>query len=670
MKQTFIDFARICFFLLFTMVGWNIPKAWGEEANRWIIDPSGSITWVIDNKLPHADHVEMSGDSISAILRYKVNSDRSFQLERQLVWPMLRTIPNNTHASLIRTFSLDLISQMNVNGRPIKGEVVESLSLNGLMTVRSSSGGLKIERVLFPSTEHSAFFECYKITNVQDKPLAIEIPHISVCYATDSQKGVKGSYQVQAESSGAGQFQLKKDETVNFSLAFTASVQKQTFPPGRAEMEKSLREKLLAEWQNNLILETPDPVLNRAFAFAKIRASESIYKTAGGYMHGPGGGAYYAAIWANDQAEYVGPFFPFMGYWKGNEATLNAYLHFARFMNPQYHPIPSSIIAEGIDIWNGAGDRGDAAMIAYGATRFCLALGDKQTALKLWPLIEWCLEYNRRQLTKDGVVASQSDELEGRFPSGDANLCTSSLYYDALLSAAQLGKELNRPGSLWKGYHLRAVQLKRSIESYFGRKVEGFETYRYYQGNEVLRSWICLPLTVGIFERKEGTIQALFSPRLWTSDGLATQAGDSTFWDRSTLYALRGVLQAGQTEKAIAFLHYYSNRRLLGEHVPYPVEAYPEGGQRHLSAESGLYCRIFTEGLFGIRPAGLNSFALTPQLPEKWNEMKLSRIHTCRKVFDVEVRREGAKIRVTVSSEGKIVSNRLMTNGSSVKIQF
>jgi hypothetical protein len=83
-------------------------------------------------------------------------------------------------------------------------------------------------------------------------------------------------------------------------------------------------------------------------------------------MHGPGGESYYAAIWANDQAEYVGPFFPYLGYKTGNEASYNAYQHFARFMNKEYKPIPSSIIAEGKDIWDGAGDRGDAAMIAYG----------------------------------------------------------------------------------------------------------------------------------------------------------------------------------------------------------------------------------------------------------------------------------------------------------------
>ena len=31
----------------------------------------------------------------------------------------------------------------------------------------------------------------------------------------------------------------------------------------------------------------PDPVLNRMFAFAKLRGAESIYRTKGGLMHGP-----------------------------------------------------------------------------------------------------------------------------------------------------------------------------------------------------------------------------------------------------------------------------------------------------------------------------------------------------------------------------------------------
>lgn len=367
---------------------------------------------------------------------------------------------------------------------------------------------------------------------------------------------------------------------------------------------------------DNLVLETPDPVINQMFAFSKIRACESIYETQGGPMHGPGGESYYAAIWANDQAEYINPYFPYTGYEYGNVSALNSFKHFARFINDDWKPIPSSIVAEGLDIWAGVGDRGDAAMIAYGASRYALTRASREEAEELWPLISWCLEYCHRKLNEGGVVASDTDELENRFPSGDANLCTSSLYYDALISAAYLAKELGKGNDVANTYRKQASTLRKNIEAYFGSTVEGYSTYAYYKGNDVLRSWICIPLTMGIDERKEGTIQALFSPRLWTENGLLTQAGSETFWDRSTLYALRGVYAAGETEKATEYLQRYSKTRLLGEHVPYAIEAWPEGEQRHLSAESGLYGRIITEGLFGIRPIGFKSFTLTPRLPQ------------------------------------------------------
>jgi hypothetical protein len=196
--------------------------------------------------------------------------------------------------------------------------------------------------------------------------------------------------------------------------------------------------------------------------------------------------------------------------------------------------------------------------------------------------------------------------------------------------------------------------LRSNIEKYFGATVEGFATYRYYKGNDTLRAWITTPLTVDIFERKEGTIAALFSPRLWTEDGLASLAGNKTFWDRSTLYGLRGAFAAGETEKALAFLRYYSKRRLLGEHVPYAVEAYPEGNQRHLSAESGLYCRIYTEGMFGMRPLGFNSFNCTPRLPKEWDAMALRNIHSFGNIFDLEIKRTGNdKLDIIIKTDSK-----------------
>ena len=208
------------------------------------------------------------------------------------------------------------------------------------------------------------------------------------------------------------------------------------------------------------------------------------------------------------------------------------------------------------------------------------------------------------------------------------------------------------------------------MENYFGGEVEGFQTYCYYKGNDCLRSWICMPLTVGIYDRKEATVAALFSPRLWTENGLLTQSGSSTFWDRSTLYALRGVFACGETEKAMEYLHYYSTQRLLGEHVPYAVEAWPEGNQRHLSAESGLYCRIIVEGMLGIRPTGLDSFELTPRLPRLWDYMNLRHIRAFGTTWDIFVSRAGNGLKVKVVKEGKVVRQQKIYEGDCLRVRL
>ena len=221
-------------------------------------------------------------------------------------------------------------------------------------------------------------------------------------------------------------------------------------------------------------------------------------------MLAPGNLRYYAATWCNDNVEYSGPLFPFLGDTGGNAGSLNACRQYIPYMKPAYRPIPSSIIAEGTDAWTGNGDRGDAAMYAYGASRFALALGDRGVAEELWKGIQWTLEYCRRKQTPEGVIASDTDELEGRLPTGKANLTTSSLCYGGLRSAANLGRALGKDRAAAE-YDHRADALAKAIEQYFGGTVQGFDTYRYYAGNTTLRSWICMPLSMGIFQRKQGT---------------------------------------------------------------------------------------------------------------------------------------------------------------------
>ncbi len=624
-----------------------------STSSRWQIAEDGGIVWNLrqDALLPHNDHMAMSGQSVDMILEWNIDAEGVFHANRVVRWPMLRTTPDNTHASLQQKLGDDVVPRPSVNGKALSSGYTQSVRIHGALTVTSRHDeGIDITRTIFTTVQSPAVIDLFRLTNWSGKRIEIVIPGWSSHTPTEARHERFGSYIIDQNLIGEGAYLLAPGESIEYAVV--RSARRTDDPPyvGNPSAELAARRRFIADCEENLVLETPDPVLNRLFAFSKIRAAESIFSTRGGLMHGPGGyNKYLAAIWANDQAEYVNPFFPFLGNDAGNESAMNSLRHFARYMNPEYKPIPSSIIAEGRGYWNGAGDRGDMAMIAYGASRFALASANPEWSRELWPLIEWCLEYCNRKKTPDGVIASETDELEGRFPAGDANLCTSSLYYDALISSACLASELEMDRQKIEEYRRQADEVRRAIKNYFEADVEGYATYRYYDGNTVLRSWICIPLTVGIGDRAEGTIDALFSPRLWTENGLVTEAGSKTVWDRSTLYALRGVMASGRVEKGLEKLRDFSKTRLLGDHVPYVIEAFPEFNQSHLSAESGLYCRIFTEGMFGIRPTGWQTFECTPSLPNDWQAMALHRIHAFGLTWNMEVSRDGSNVQVRIT---------------------
>lgn len=627
------------------------------QSPRWALAADGGIRWTVQDQKAHADHIEMSGKQLSAIITYGLDDAQTLLLKKQLVFPMLRTIPNDTHASLKTDFDGTELPAITADGTPLKIAPAD-FYLKGLLRIHSRTNTtLTVTDILFPSIDKAGFIQMRELVNNSQRICHVQIDSLVAERHTHADKGVYGEYIIRSEVTGYGSFELAPGEKHAMAIIYSA---RKISTPGyyfSPSYELARRVAFVQELMQDLVLETPNDTINKGFAFAKIRATESIYDTKAGLMHGPGGGAYYAAIWANDQAEYANPFFPFLGNANGNESAVNSFRLFAGYMNAAYKPIPSSIIAEGDGYWNGAHDRGDQAMIAYGAARFALASGDTAIAKQVYPLINWCLQYLELHKRPDGIITSDADELEGRFPAGKANLSTNALAYGAYQSAAYLATALGDKDTAAL-YTSRAKQLRTDIEHFFGHTVQGFDTYRYYEENTVLRSWICLPLVMGINERRDATMKALLSPYLWTSNGILTAAGDHTFWDRSTLYAFRGLFFAGATDTTLKYLAYYTRQRLLGEHVPYPVEAWPEGDQRHLSAESALYCRVITEGLFGIVPTGLRRFGMCPRLPAGWNHMALRHIRAFGADMDIAVKRTGKQLKVTVTDKGKVIASK------------
>ncbi len=598
------------------MTRWSISKA--KEQIRWVPSPGDE----------HTDDIEMAGFGCSDTVTYGVKEDGTLILFHHPVFPTLRRRPNDTHAS----FQLDMPSPtLLANGVAITETVSEITIGCGVLTVCTKSGNLSVIRRCYPAASARASYE------------RITVRHPAGCSVTLDPSAL-GKIGEEWGSMGicvaeTGYEEERGDDSVTFNVIYSGRHVNEPLPANTAAADLALREARYTALTAPLDMDTGNRVLDTLFHFSKLRAGESVFDTRFGKIHSPGGKAYYAATWCNDQVEYAGPYFAYTGDEVLLEASMNAYRMYIPFMGDSFYPIPSSVIAEGLDFWNGVGDRGDAAMYLYGASRFVLTCGREDWARELFPAIRWCAEYCRRKKNELGVIESNTDELEFRFSCGRMNLNTSCLALAGYRYASILCRELGYD-SIAEEYAALADELAPAIENTFGQTLHGFETYAYHDGCDVLRSWICMPLCVGLFDRAEGTAAALTSDYLFRRDGMLTSEENSTIWDRSTLYALRGLYMADRSDKATECLQIYSENRLLGERVPYPVEAYPEGNKRHLSGESALYCKIFIEGLLRLEPVGLRRFTLCPLLPHGFDHLYITGIHAHGGVFDVRVEQD------------------------------
>ncbi|RTE53971.1 six-hairpin glycosidase-like protein [Arenibacter aquaticus] len=657
-------------------------KAVGQVKKHWNIVHANEIAMDLskEENIPYSDNIEMAGKRVAGIISYEINEDKELSISREIFFPQLRTYikTNDAEWKHYRAYFKDIYSDAILpsiiqNNKIYAPGKVSKVHINGMLQfVHEPVGGVALTRTFFPSMSERLFVEQWTLTNTSEQ-------EVNMLGRTNSREkrlqGVKGEYTASVKSNIKKEINIPPGGSYTFSIGISATLNKESEINIQGDEYYKERLEFLRKMKTSLTLETPNQSLNTLFEFSKIRASESIFESKLGLLHSPGGGRYYVGFWANDQAEYVNPFFPYLGYDLGNDAAMNMYDLYDKETNKEYSNIRYSFEIEGDAPINPL-DRGDAAMIAYGAAQYALASGDRDTAEKLWPLISWCLEYNHRQLNEAGVVASESDEMEGRIETGNANLSTSSLYYGALNLARDLSRSLGKPRSLEAKYRQQAKQISKAIEVYFGATIEGLDTYKYYKEHQNLRHWICLPLVVQLFDRKDDTTKALFE-KLWSENGVHVEKNDQNkkiseiFWDRGTLYALRGTFLAGATEESIQKLTQFTDQRLLGSRVPYVVEAYPEGNMAHLSAESGLYCRVFTEGMFGIVPTGLKSFECTPRLPKEWEHMSLKNIKAFGEDFNIEVKRSGKKLMVyfTDNRTNKVVKRRI-AEGKKIAFEF
>lgn len=642
----------------------------------------GEVVWDLryEKALPATDHIEMSGYYGSHIISYAVEEDNRLLLEKHCAFPALRMKPNITSSTYSVNFEED--AAISINGERLKAEYAEEIGIRGNLRILSDTKkGAKITRTFYPAVNEPALIECIELTNTSGADMEVEISTQSEnkIYA-NKKRTADGSVYIAffGNADADGFFELgkpkpvkqtvKTQETAIFYFVFSACRVCETIRfDVKAEIDK--RKEFIETMFNRVRFISPDENVNAEFSHTALRGAESLFKTPMGLVHSPGGGVYYAAIWTNDQIEYSAPFFAYLGYGPAVEATKNAIDLFTRqidFTDKQYKKeLPCSIASGGDYIWDLAGDRGDALMLASGALRLALTLGDKKYAESIWKMVEWAINFSNARMNKEGVIRSVCDELEGRFHTGTYNLFTNCLFYDTLVSASYLARDLG----IENDYALQAERLKANINKYFSAVIRGYDAYKYFKHNKALRSWVCVPLTVDIFDKADGVADAVYGPELYQGGRLKTQEKKATSWDRALAFALRGSFRAGKTEKSAEILKEFTIARLLGNHSPYMEEAFPEGNRRQLSAESVLYARIILEGIFGYRPTGLTSFSLKPSVPKDWDHAEIKNLSLNGHTVDIVIKRN-KRLEIKVIEGGKILKRFESENNRQIKFDF
>jgi len=71
-----MDLRRTLLLFSFIFTG---SLAIAQPKDRWTIQDGGAIRWSINDNIPHDDHLEMSGQQLSVVLRYGVDAQKRFE---------------------------------------------------------------------------------------------------------------------------------------------------------------------------------------------------------------------------------------------------------------------------------------------------------------------------------------------------------------------------------------------------------------------------------------------------------------------------------------------------------------------------------------------------------------------------------------------------------------
>ena len=211
----------------------NLPK----QIDRWHIQSDGSIEWDVNGRLPHSDHIEMSGQKISLWMQYGVDSNAKPSFVRTMVFPTFRLLPVRTIASMMYNVNDDELPRILINDKLLKAGVYNASVSNdqpertirmrhkGIMEVYSEigkDGALKLKRTFFPSIDKPMAIEKLVFTNAGKQPLKIEMEFMYREVKPAPQRNSGGQHSFIVSTVNDGLKTVAPGDSVMFAITYQA----------------------------------------------------------------------------------------------------------------------------------------------------------------------------------------------------------------------------------------------------------------------------------------------------------------------------------------------------------------------------------------------------------------------------------------------------------------
>ncbi len=443
-----------------------------------------------------------------------------------------------------------------------------------------------------------------------------------------------------------------------------------------------------------LQIETPDPVINRAFVWAKIAIDS------GWVCHPKYGCGMVAGYGPSGDGERPG-----FAWWFGGDGLIATWamldygdtegaLQELRFLRARQradgkmlHEMPQSV-----DLVDWFGKYGFAYMHAdttpmylYTLGQYWRRTGDRKFLEEFWPsakkAYEWCLttvdsKDGLMDLTKAGLGAIEVGVLRGKVTK---DIYTEGFWIGGLDAVADLAATMNDPVSADAKTRLAAAM--KSLETQWWNEKGGYFAFGVTAGGEraeMAGVWpsVLMALAPELHgAQPQRQLETFASPELhsdwgvrWISDKSPLfdpiSYNNGTVWPFMNTFASWAEYRHGFVEAAFTTLH--DTAALTGIQSPGYMPEHMNGA-RFLPGERSVPHQLFSSvgvlvplvrGLLGAAPdaRATRYLGFAPALPAGWDWLRFSKLRVGAASVSGEIRREGDRLTARLNSTGRIAS--------------